>query len=85
MSDSKPGSDPRDSAADSGENKLRGSALSGSEQRRAADHAEYNQKRNPDTVVRVDNEEDTLYGDGLEAEDDTPPLVNNDGTVNNSR
>ncbi len=27
----------------------------------------------------------SLFGDGLELEDDTPPLVNNDGTVDNTR
>jgi len=85
MSDPKPGSDPRDSADDIGENKLRGGALSGSERRQAADHTKYEQERNPDTVVRVDDEEDTLYGDGLELDDDAPPLVNNDGTVDNTR
>ena len=85
MSDSKIGSDPREPADDVGENKLRGSALSGSERRQAADHTKYAQKRNPDTEVRLDNEEDTLYDDGLELEDDTPPLVNNDGTVDNTR
>jgi hypothetical protein len=31
-------------------------------------------KRNPDAVVRVDDEEDTLYSDDLEVEDDTAPL-----------
>jgi hypothetical protein len=58
----------------SGEDKLRGSALTGSEQKNAADHSAYDKSRNPDTVVRVDNEEDTLYSDGLEDADDTPPL-----------
>ena len=85
MSDSKPGSESRDSADRIGENKLRGGALSGSERRQAVDHTEYNRKRNPDATVRVDNEEDTLYDDGLELEDDTPPLVNTDGTVDNTR
>jgi hypothetical protein len=84
MSDSKPGNDPSDSAERIGENKLRGGALRGSERRQAVDHAEYDRKRNPDAVVRVDNEEDTLYDDGLELEDDTPPLTNNDGTVDDS-
>ena len=55
MSDPKPGSDPRDSADDIGENKLRGGALSGSERRQAADHTKYEQERNPDTLVRVDD------------------------------
>ena len=51
----------------------------------AADHTKYDQQRNPDTVVRVDNEKDTLYDDGLELEDDTPPLINTDGTVDAGR
>ncbi|HEY1312684.1 MAG TPA: hypothetical protein VGE92_02355 [Steroidobacteraceae bacterium] len=57
-----------------GEDKLRGGALTGSEQKNAADHISYEKSRNPDSVVRVDNEEDTLYSDGLELEDHTPPL-----------
>jgi hypothetical protein len=58
----------------SGESTLRGEALAGSERRRAADHTAYKKSRNPDTVVRVDDEDDTLYSDGLEVEDDTKPL-----------
>jgi hypothetical protein len=65
-----------------GEDKLRGSALSGSEQQQAADHTQYSKKRNPDAVVRVDGEEDTLYSDGLEVEDDTPPLGTSRGGDN---
>jgi hypothetical protein len=64
-----------------GENKLRGEALAGSERNRAADHTQYDKKRNPDKVVRVDGEEDTLYSDGLEVEDDTSPM----GTAGNTR
>jgi hypothetical protein len=30
--------------------------------------------RNPDATVRVDDEKDDLYSDGLDVEDDTPPL-----------
>jgi hypothetical protein len=48
-----------------GESKLRGDAPAGPEQKR---------RRNPDTELRVDDEEDTLYDDGLESEDDTPPM-----------
>ena len=72
--------DPADPTHSSGEETLRGDPLAGSERQRAADHTEFAKKRNPDTVVRVDNEEDTLYSDGLEVEDDTPPLTNTDGT-----
>jgi hypothetical protein len=51
----------------SGEDKLRGPALDGSKPKQA---------RNPDSVVRVDNEEDSLYNDGLELEDELPVLGN---------
>jgi hypothetical protein len=64
----------QDSIDRPGENKLRGDALAGSEQKRAADHTTYEKARNPDAVVRVDDEEDTLYSDGLEVEDDAAPL-----------
>ena len=49
----------------SGESKLRGDA---------AEHGTLKKKRNPDTELHLDNEEDTLYNDGLELEDDTPPM-----------
>ena len=68
-------SDERPDATDqSAENELRGDSLAGSERKRAADHTEYENTRNPDDVIRTDDEEDTLYNDGLELEDDTPPL-----------
>jgi hypothetical protein len=57
------------------ENRLRGTDLSGSEQQEAADHTEYAKKRNPDTELHLDDEEDTLYDDGLEVEDDTEKLA----------
>jgi hypothetical protein len=64
----------RNATDEAGANKLRGGALDGSEQKRAVDHTQYAKKRNPDDVVRADGEEDTLYNDGLELEDDTPPM-----------
>jgi hypothetical protein len=60
----------------SGESNLRGGSLDGSETKQAVDHAAYEKTRNPDTVVHVDGEEDTLYDDGLEIEDDLPTLGN---------
>jgi hypothetical protein len=67
--------DPRPDATDpSGEKKLRGDALDGSEQQRAVDHSAYKKKTNPDTVVRVDNEKDSLYTDGLELDAEAVPL-----------
>jgi hypothetical protein len=52
------------------ERKLRGSELRGSERKRAADHADYEKARNPDTELHLDGEEDTLYNDGLDIEED---------------
>ena len=64
-------------AADrAGEDKLRGEALDGSERKGSADHIAYDKARDTDKVVRVDDEEDTLYSDGLELEDDSPVLAN---------
>jgi hypothetical protein len=63
--------------AQSGENELRGDALDGSERKRAVDHTAQQKARNPDDVLNVDDEEDTLYSDGLELEDDTPPMGTN--------
>lgn len=64
-------------AGQSGENELRGDALDGSERKKAVDHTAHQKARNPDTVLNLDDEEDTLYSDGLELEDDTPPLGTN--------
>lgn len=50
------------------ERKLRGAGLKGSEQKSAADHTEYEEQRNPDTELRLDQETDTLYSDGLDTE-----------------
>jgi len=55
---------------ESGESRLRGPALKGSEQGKT---------RNPDSILRLDGEEDTLYDDGLELDDDSPPLTGKDG------
>jgi hypothetical protein len=64
---------------DMDETKLRGRSLEGSDQRTAVDHAEYVKKRNTDTTLRLDGEEDTLYDDGLEIESDSRPLTGKDG------
>ena len=63
----------------SGESRLRGRGLEGSEQRRAVDHTAYDKTRNTDSTLRLDDEEDTLYDDGLELDDDSPPLTGKDG------
>jgi hypothetical protein len=79
MSDPKTSGERPDSTDQSAENKLRGDSLAGSERKRAVDHTEYENTRNPDTVVRVDDEEDTLYNDGLELDDNTPPMGTTEG------
>jgi hypothetical protein len=71
--------DSEDSAT-AAERRLRGSALEGAESKRAADHATYEKRRNPDTELRLDGEEDTLYDDGLDTGDDDPePLAGTRG------
>ena len=72
-------------AADSGETELRGEEIEGSERKRAADHAEYLKRRDPDKTVRVDNEPDSLYSDGLELDDDTPPMGTDGRSQDNAR
>jgi hypothetical protein len=62
-----------------GEASLRGAALHGSEQKKSVDHTAYDKKRNPDTALRLDGEEDTLYDDGLELDDDSTPLTGING------
>ncbi len=68
-----------------GESELRGTVLEGSEQKRAAGHTLYKKGHNPDTVLRVDNEKDSLYTDGLELEDDTPPAGTDGRSADNAR
>jgi hypothetical protein len=69
------GNERTDDGSKAGEQTLRGDALEGPEQKRAADHTAYQGKLNPDRVVRVDGEKDTLYKDGLDVEDeDSPPM-----------
>jgi hypothetical protein len=63
----------------SSEAKLRGRALDGSEQKKAVDHTAFDKKRNTDSTLRLDGEEDTLYEDGLDLEDDSGPLTGKDG------
>jgi hypothetical protein len=63
----------------SGESTLRGRALEGAEQKKAVDHTAFEKKRNTDSTLRLDGEEDTLYEDGLELEDDSAPLTGKDG------
>jgi hypothetical protein len=63
----------------SGESTLRGRALDGSEQKRAVNNTAFEKTRNTDSTLRLDDEEDTLYEDGLDLEDDSGPLTGKDG------
>jgi hypothetical protein len=64
------------------ERRIRGKNLDGAESKRAADHGSYEKRRNPDTELRLDGEEDTLYDDGLDLQDDDPDTLA--GTRGNS-
>jgi hypothetical protein len=64
---------------ESGETRLRGPGLEGSDQRKAVDHTAYEKTSNPDSILRLDGEEDTLFDDGLDLDDDSPPLTGKDG------
>ena len=70
-----------ETAADdpSGEIELRGDDLDGAERKRSVRNSEHLAKRDPDAVLHVDGEEDTLYSDGLEVEDDSLTLADTHG------
>jgi hypothetical protein len=62
--------DPEATPTDrAGKSKLRG--------RLSADQKE--SVENTDTTLRLDDEDDTLYEDGLDVDDDSPPLTGIDG------
>ena len=63
--------DPKESPT-AGEQRLRGTELEGAENKAAADHDAYEKRRNPDTELRLDGEEDTLYDDGVDTHDEDP-------------
>jgi hypothetical protein len=68
-----------DESDTAGERRLRGGDLGGSEKKGAVDHDKYEKRRNPDTELRLDDEEDTLYDDGLDIEDDDETLAGTRG------
>lgn len=71
MGDANSTNDDSAKTATASERKLHGSALKGSEQKAAADHAQYEERRKPDTELHLDGEPDSLYNDGLDVEDDS--------------
>jgi hypothetical protein len=68
--------DAADADDNSGESELRGSA---------AGHTADHKRRDPDTALRVNNEKDSLYTDGLELDDDTPPMGTDGRSQDNAR
>jgi hypothetical protein len=61
--------------------RLRGAALDGSDQKTAVDHTDYEKSRNPDSELHLDDEDDSLYADGLDIGDDSEPLAGTDGNA----
>jgi hypothetical protein len=72
-------SSDNDNRATSGERRLRGGDLGGSEKKRAVDHEDYEKQRNTDTELRLNEEDDSLYDDGLDIEEDDSPLAGTRG------
>jgi len=72
-------SSDKDNPATAGERRLRGGDLGGSEKTRAVDHVNYEEQRNTDTELRLNEEEDSLYDDGLDIEEDDSPLAGTRG------
>jgi hypothetical protein len=62
-----------------GETRLRGGPLSHDEPRTPVDEVLRQQSEDTDTVLRTDDEEDTLYEDGLELENGSRPLTGING------
>jgi hypothetical protein len=62
-----------------GEDALRGAALDGAEQKRSVAHTLQQKKRDPDAVLHLDDEDDTLYTDGLETEGENQTLADTHG------
>ena len=69
------------SKSKSTKSRLRGAALEGADQKTSVDHADYEKSRNPDSELHLDDEDDSLYADGLEVGDDSEPLAGTDGNT----
>ena len=70
---------PPSSGERAGETRLRGGSLDKNERHTAVDDAARQQSEDTDAVLRTDDEEDTLYEDGLELENDERPLTGING------
>jgi hypothetical protein len=71
--------DGTNDASDLVESRLRGDALAGAEQKSSIEHPDYEQSRNPDTELRLDGEDDSLYSDGLDVGGDAETYAGTDG------
>ena len=69
----------KDDRATSAERRLRGGDLGGSEKKRAVDHEDYEKQGDADTELRLNEEKDSLYDDGLDIEEDDSPLAGTRG------
>lgn len=83
MSDKEFKRDPKPAADKSGEDRLRGKDLVGSDQKRAVDHSQREKSVDPDAVLHLDNEKDSLYADGLDLDEDSDFLAGTDGNSAN--
>jgi hypothetical protein len=72
-------------ASDDGDRDLHGEELTGPDRKRAVDHVKKEKGRNPDATLRLDDETDTLYNDGLDVEDNTPPMGTDGRSQDNAR
>ena len=69
------------SDSSSKKSRLRGAIFEGADQKTAVDHTDYEKSRNPDGELHLDNEDDSLYADGLDIGDDSEPLAGTDGNT----
>lgn len=67
------------SPPEAGETRLRGGPLSRAERRGPVDGVAQRQSEDTDQVLRTDDENDTLYEDGLDLENDSRPLTGVNG------
>jgi hypothetical protein len=68
-----------DAAPDLVKTRLRGDALNDAAKKSNVDHTDYEATRNPDAELRLDGEDDSLYGDGLDVGDDSESWAGTDG------
>jgi hypothetical protein len=76
-----PTTDGTDAVPNPVKTRLRGVALDGAEQKSSVEHAEYEKNRNPDTELRLDGEDDSLYSDGLDIGGDDESWAGTDGNA----